>query len=101
MEATKKLGSLSERSPSLDKILSQLADSDLALQPQNKCWLLERLLHALDVGKGEKASIMACVNVLNTESDSSVKLKAMEVLNIITPTARQFEGRCCDQLILG
>ena len=89
------IGSMSDRPnrSTVDRILSQLSDPDVASQNQTKCWMLERLLHASEVGGGEKSSIMACVNLLSTESDSAVKLKAMEVLNFITPVARQFECR--------
>ena len=89
------LGSISDRpsKSTVDKILSQLSDPEMTAQSQTKCWLLERLLQASEVGGGDKLSILACVGVLITESDSSVKLKAMEVLNVITPVTRQFEGR--------
>ncbi len=88
-------GFLSDRpsKSTVDKVLFQLSDPDLASQNQTKCWLLDRLLHASGVGKGDKSSIIACVSLLNSDTDSAVKQKAMDVLSVITPTKRIFEGR--------
>ena len=95
LEIRRKDGSISERSSksTVERIVSQLSDQNLSSQIQTKCWLLERLTHSSEVGSGDKGAIMVCVNLLTVESESSVKLKAMEALNVIVPTARQFDGR--------